>query len=302
MNTDFIHVTKLSDIAVGLNIEGYEPSQYLPPGCKWYNIIQVIDEPLDGITFDYVMQKVKKYNYEFIEQAIGINIDDLLNKIVTFIEKIKPYHKNLLVHVHQYTGTTMLHKAIEDRTGIKAILDVTNFYDNPIDYAKDYPDIDGLISLSQCAGFNVPAGSWIIPTSFMVFDVVHNIIYTKKLSAKNDADKYFTPDQTGNILMVNDLWNPMIVDKSKLLSNPDSDDDSEVDIKNTILLFDEKCKHVYDVILQNLDYDKNRITRYLNLMKHNLVMKKNCVAHLVCALFMDDMIDDSTIIKIMKNQ
>ncbi|AYV78387.1 MAG: hypothetical protein Edafosvirus11_22 [Edafosvirus sp.] len=204
-----LELKSLNTIAVGLNIEGHRPTLTLPKKCKWYNIIQVIDEPLAGINFDHIMKSVNDNKYNLIEKAIGIDIDNFVSQLVEVITKIAKNHINPLVHVHQYTGTTILNQILESKTGIKTILDTTNFFETPISYEEKYPNIDALISISQCAGFGLKAGTWIIPTSFMEFDVKNNIIDTKKIFAENNIKKYVHFDYIeGNILVVNDLWNP----------------------------------------------------------------------------------------------
>lgn len=204
-----IKLMDLNKIAVGLNIEGYRPTLTLPDGCTWYNLIQVIDEPLKGNNFDDVMKIVNEKKLEYIEQAVSIDIGNFIEQLKGIINKIKHKHKNLLVHIHQYTGTTILNKTLESATGVKTILDTTNFFETPINYKKEYPDIDGLISISQCAGFGLPAGSWIIPTGFMEFDVKKNTIYTKTREVDDHISKYVDFEfSKGIILMVNDLWNP----------------------------------------------------------------------------------------------
>lgn len=101
------------------------------------------------------MKIVKDNKYQYIEQAVGIDMNIFVDQLTTLINKIKVNHSNLLVNVHQYTGTT--------------ILDTTNFFETPINYKQNYPNIDGLISISQCAGFGLKSGTWIIPTGFMTF-------------------------------------------------------------------------------------------------------------------------------------
>ncbi len=206
-----IKLSELSSIALGLNIEGCRPTLSLPDGCKWYNLIQVIDTPLAGTTFDKVMASVKNNNYSLIEQAVNIDIDKFIDQLSNLVKEISVHHKNLLVHVHQYTGTTILDRLIYEKTGIKTILDTTNFFETPTNYAKDYPDIDGLVSISQCAGFGLKEGSWIVPDNFFEFNVHTNKIYDKALPSKasNDVQKFIKFEhEIGNILVVNDLWNP----------------------------------------------------------------------------------------------
>lgn len=231
----YLNLKDLGSIAAGLNIEGYRPTLYLPNNCKWYNIVQAIDEPLNGMTFDDVMTKVKENNYPFIEQAVGIDIDIFVDQIVSFVESIAKHHKNVLVNVHQFTGTTILDKVIEAKTGIKTILDKTHFYEHPVIYSEDYPQIDALISISQCAGLGAKAGEWILPTEFMEFDVKNNIVYTTTRNVDNCAEPFINfPFVRGNILMVNDLWNPQIK--------------SSIDPQDGILLFDTLDTKVYEFV------------------------------------------------------
>ena len=252
----YLNLTDLPKVAVGLNIEGYRPTFYLPDNCKWYNIVQAIDEPpyeklrigatgnalasqepLNGMNFDDVMAEVKKNDYPFIEQAVGINISEFIDQVVTFVQDVARNHLKVLVHVHQFMGTTKLADVIQEKTGIKSILDKTHFYDYPTIYSEDYPNTDALISISQCAGIGIKAGQWIVPTSFTEFDVKNNIIYTNKREVKNYAEPYVKfPYVKGNILMVNDLWNPRV------------NNFTQVDPQEGILLFDQADTRVFEFV------------------------------------------------------
>jgi hypothetical protein len=211
----FIKVSEIGKIAIGLNIEGCRPTYSLPSGCDWYNIILAVDEPMRGNTFDDVMKKVNTNKYQYIEQAIeNFDVEKYINQMVTMIQRIKEsndYNK-ILIHVHQYTGTTILDKTLEEKTGIKTILDTTNFFESPINYSKQFPDIDCLISISQCASVNFEcrAGTLIVSDGFLNFDVGKNTIDTNKLFATNFVTKYLDGInyKIGTILVVNDLWNP----------------------------------------------------------------------------------------------
>ena len=103
-------------------------------------------------------------------------------------------------------------KTLEEKTKIKTILDTTNFFETPTDYSKNHPDIDCLISISQCASVNMDcrAGTLIIADNFLDWDVVKNTININKYSATNLIARYMDsiPYVTGTILVVNDLWNP----------------------------------------------------------------------------------------------
>src|SRR4029078_3680381 len=111
----------------------------------------------------------------YIEGAIeGFDVDNYIEQMQTVITRIKENndYKNMLVHVHQYTGTTKLAETIQERTNVKTILDTTNFFETPVDYATTYPDIDCLISISQCASMSLEckAGTLLVADRFMEFD------------------------------------------------------------------------------------------------------------------------------------
>lgn len=211
----FIKVKDIGKMAIGLNIEGCRPTYSLPGLCDWYNIILAVDEPMAGITFDHVMKKVNTNKLQYIEQAIdNFDVDEYIKQMVTIITRIKESnnYKKILVHVHQYTGTTILDRTLEEKTGIKTILDTTNFFETPTDYSKNYPNIDCLISISQCASVNIDckAGTLIVSDGFINFDVKKNTIDTNKYFATNFIIKYLDgiDYKIGTILVVNDLWNP----------------------------------------------------------------------------------------------
>lgn len=270
ISSGYINICNLDQIAIGLNIEGYRPTLTLPKNCKWYNIVQAIDEPLKGTNFNDVMKIVKDNHYEYIEQAVDININNFICKLVNLINKISTNHKNVLVHVHQYVGTTILNKTLEKETGIKTILDTTNFYENPIDYQKVYPDIDALISISQCAGFGVKAGTWIVPTGFMDFDVVNNVILTKKILTENHITDFIKFDyMEGNILVVNDLWNPNIEQQQEGVLLLDDEGGKVLDfVKENTAIFDEShdWHHAIKVAYNSTKILNNKYVLYLALL------------------------------------
>jgi uncharacterized protein len=268
-NSGYLNLLDIPSIAVGLNIEGYRPTLCLPQNCQWYNIVQVIDEPLSGLTFNTVMNTVKQNNYQFIEQAVGINIDIFLEQLITFINNIAKQHKHILIHVHQYTGSTKLADVIQQKTSIKTILDKTHFYEHPVIYTDLYPTIDALISISQCAGFGINAGQWIIPSAFMEFDVLNNIIYTKKTIVNNNAADYFPYDYiTGNILMVNDLWNPDLKNDDGILLFDELDTRVLEFVKKETQIFDEShnWKHALCVARNATRILNNKHVLYLALL------------------------------------
>jgi len=266
----FLPLQQLNTIALGLNIEGPRPTQYLPNHCKWYNLIQVIDEPLIGITFDMIMKKVANHRFKFIEQAIdNFNIQKFITQLTNIINKIKGDHNKILVHVHQYTGTTQLHQELAKNTGLSVILDDTNFYEQPVRYNEKYSDIDALVSISQCAGFGLPAGSFIVPSSFMEFDVVNNIIYTNKLIVNNDIKKYLDFEfHEGNILFVNDLWSPDLKTVDGILLIDESDDQVLGFVKEHTREFDSShdWKHAVKVSYNSTRILNNKSVLYLSLL------------------------------------
>jgi HD superfamily phosphodiesterase len=212
----YLKVEDLGQIAAGLNIEGDHPRYYLPPYCKWYNLIMAIDAPLKGDNFDDVMDRVNKNKYDLIEKAVDIDVEQFIDQLVDIINKMKKDHNNLLVHVHQYDGTTVLHKILENKTGVKCITDITNYNEYPTNYRVDYPQIDGLFSISQCAGLGADAGAWIIPDKFMYYYVNDEYITTQPHVdysyvdfSYSDIKKYIDFEYIeGTILIVDGLWNP----------------------------------------------------------------------------------------------
>jgi uncharacterized protein len=290
----YYQLTDLNRLAIGLNIEGYRPTLNLPDNCKWYNLIQVIDEPLKGINFDDIMKKVNDNKYEYIEQAIDINISDFIDKLSKLICDISTDHKNILVHIHQFENTTILHKTLNEKinnsnrgvsetnnnrlnqvslqrkiSNIKFITDKTHYFEHPVNYKTDYPNIDALISISQCAGFGLKAGSWIVPTGFMDFDVKNNIIFTNIKYAPNNIEKFIEFEYSkGNILVVNDLWNPdlKIQDGVLLL---DKDDGKVLEfVKENTKIFDEShnWQHAVKVAYNSTKILNNKHVLYLALL------------------------------------
>lgn len=204
----------LARLGNGLNIEGCRPVRYLPNGCTWWNIIQVIDNPYRNITFDNVLDITKKCGYDYLEQAVGINVEELINTYSDLIEKGKSIYTNVLVHIHQYEGTTQLHERLAQRCGVTVITDVTNFYEHPTDYKRLYPDTDLLISISQCAGIGeIEPGMFIIPDQYIEYDLSTNKITEVFGSECNHiltdnawGNSFFR----GNMIVVDHLWNPEI--------------------------------------------------------------------------------------------
>lgn len=129
-----------------------------------------------GITFDDVMKKVNTNKLQYIEQSIdNFDVDEYIKQMVTIITSIKECgnYKKILVHFHQYTGTTILNRTLEEKTGINTILDTTNLFETPTDYSLNYSNIDCLISILQCASVNIDckASTLIVEDGFINFDV-----------------------------------------------------------------------------------------------------------------------------------
>jgi uncharacterized protein len=268
----YYRLLDLDKLAVGLNIEGYRPAENLAKSCKWFNIVQVIDEPISGVTFDDIMIKVKKNNYEYIEQAIGLDIPKFINQLTQIICDIKKDHKNVLVHVHQFENSTILSKTLHEKIkDIKIIIDKTHYYEHPVNYKIDYPNIDALISISQCAGFGLKAGTWIIPNSFMNFDVKNNIIYTdlKYVGINNHVEKYIKFDYIkGNILVVDDLWNPNLKMQDGVLLLDKHDIEVLSFVKENTKIFDDShnWQHAIKVAYNATKILNNKFVLYLALL------------------------------------
>ena len=170
-------IKDLSNVAAGLNIEGCRPFQNLPKGCKWYNLVVAVDEPLASFTFDDLMAVKQKEGHDLIETAAGMDRETFLHQVLTLAYHLAQDHSKFLVHVHQYEGSTALMHILREH-GFCTISDGTNFYDNPTNYAKDFPEVDGILSLSQCAGLGAGAGTWILPSAYHPFDIHASVIST----------------------------------------------------------------------------------------------------------------------------
>ena len=273
----YLPLAKLKNIAIGLNIEGTRPTETLPANADWYNIILAVDEPIKNITFNDLMEKVRMNNYKYIEQAIdSFCVDTYIQQMTQIINSIKNTGKysNILVHVHQYTGTTILSQTLEINTGIKTILDTTNFFDTPVNYSKEYPHTDCLISISQCASVSTDckAGTLIVGNKFMNWDVSNNLIYTQGYYSNNKIKPHLKdiPYVEGNILVVNDLWNPtaqQINEEGVLLI--DSDDAKVLEfVKSNTKIFDEShdWTHAVAVAYNSTKILNNKHVLYLSLV------------------------------------
>jgi uncharacterized protein len=303
---NIISTMDLPKIAVGLNIEGCRPTKHLPRDCKWYNIVQAIDEPLKGDTFDMVMRRVRDNNYSLIEEAVGINIDTFIEQLCVFVRNVASHHKKVLIHIHQYTGTTKLAEILTKRTAIETILDKTNYYESPVIYSEKYPNIDALISISQCAGIResltcgaglgIRAGQWIIPDSFMKFDVHNNIIYTTPELYSNDAHKFFPFEHVrGNILVVDDLWNPDISKPDNILLLDKLDSMVLEFVIDATKIFDDShnWQHAVNVAKNALLIRDSKATLYLALL-HDVCDHKysNAIARSVLSDFIKTTLPD----------
>lgn len=159
----FIRQSGLSQIARGINItEGYQPYRYLPEGCKWYDLVQVVD---------YFNDKLVE---QFLERSIAI------------IKNIKKDHTNLFVLCHYHTG---VEKILQEKTGVKCFSSFSSS-NLPVDYSK----IDGFISICRCTGLDCKPGKWIVPKYYLPFDVEEKIIYNEPQYTINHIKKYLPPD------------------------------------------------------------------------------------------------------------
>lgn len=272
----YLNLNDLHKIAHGLNIEGYRPATHLPPKCKWYNVVQVIDNPLEGHTWNQIMEIVNANKYELIEESIGLDCSEFLSQLTTFINLVKSKHSKILIHVHQYSGTTVLNQLIQDHTGVLTILDKTNFYNDPVIYSEMYPDIDALVSISQCAGFGLEPGTFIIPNQWMEFDVENNIIFTTPVKNyhNNALDLFPFEHRVGALLMVNDLWNPPITQtthehtQSSGVLMLDAIDRKVFDFCRTTMNFDKShdWHHAIDVAYDSTKIRNTKKTLYLALL------------------------------------
>lgn len=261
-------IKNLSEIACGINIEGCRPQNFLPDNCKWFNIIQVIDTPLTGNTFDFIMEEMYYLNCKTIEEAAGIEVKSFINDIVTLVNNIKKDYSKLLIHVHQDKNTTCLHYILSKILNMTILVDDGNFFCNPIDYGKLYPDTDAILSISQCAGLGKKTGCYIIPSGFMEFDVDNNIIFTDKKYMDMEIEKYISFDYAiGSILYVTKIWNPININEDILLI--DNQDKMVLDfVKCNTLMFDEShdWHHAISVAKIATRILNNKQVLYLSLL------------------------------------
>ena len=270
-----ITVKKIGDIALGLNIEGCRPINFLSEYCKWFNIIQVIDTPLTGNFLMDIIEELHFFNYSTVEETAGIDIVVFMNNIVKLVKNIKKDYPNLLVHVHQKKENTKLNILLSNLLQTKIIMDDINFYLTPVDYEKFYPDIDAVLSISQCSGFNLSTGCYIVPDSFMEFDTHDNIIYTEKIIHHTEIIKYIDFDyKIGSILFVKEQWIPYELNDDILLL-----DDKDIMVLNFVKqkteTFDEKndWHHSINVAKNATKILNNKYVLYLALL-HNVCNHK----------------------------
>lgn len=239
-------VKGLGNLALGLNIEGDRPARYLPRGCAWYNFIVAVDAPLRGVTFDEVMCNKATLGCDLIEEAAGIDPRTYVDDVVSIVNAVQRRHSRLLVHIHQFVGTTTLDSIVRDRCpGLhEVITDVTHFFAHPVNYAKDYPDVDAVLSLSQCAALSeeLKVGQWWTPTEVHAFDPDTSVVClgpahhpattttTTRTQCNPRVDELWAHGgrmagrvAKGALLMVDDLWNPTPEDMKRDVLVLDSD-------------------------------------------------------------------------------
>ena len=215
------HIYQFAD---ALNIEAGFPYKDLisvNPNGIWVNAVIVLDRPIiDNILFDDVLKKVEVNNFELLENAI----DDLNEKYmfahflliaVYYIELMPKSH--IVIHFHQ---DIFFKKIISLFDGmLKNILQQINIeYDMvhleykmdtpiyPTTTEKYKPDIDVVLSFSQCAGLNPKylAGDILVPDTFISFEIdSHTIRADQTYKSKNHLLE--TMD-----LMVNKNYNKLI--------------------------------------------------------------------------------------------
>ena len=260
-------IKNLHEIACGVNIEGCRPKIFLSDDCKWFNIIQVIDTPLTGNKFDFIMEEMYYLNCNTIEEAANIDIKIYIKNIISLVNNIKKDYPKLLIHIHQDKNATKLNYILSKVLNETIIMDDKNFFCNPIDYEKIYPDIDALLSISQCSGLGKPTGCYIIPNGFMEFDIHNNIIFTEKKHMELNIEKYIDFDYAiDTILYVNEIWNPHIYDDILLLDNRDK---IVLDfVKNHTKIFDDShdWHHAISVAKIATKMLNNKYVLYLALL------------------------------------
>ena len=323
----YLHLRNINTVARGLNIEGNRPLSYLPSQCKWFNILQVVDTPITCNNLDTsadisanvsvntsadtgingnsniedIIHKSQSEGFDYIEEIVGINVEDLVTKLSKLILNISKDFSNPLVHVHQYTGTTKLAETLQRNTGIKAILDLENYYNTPVNYVDEYPNIDCLISISQCAGFVDPPGTFIVPTGYIEYDIDYNVIYNTTLPLNTtecntislpytteckdinkcgntgcsyltkygDIRKYIDFEYVeGNILVVNDLWHPSKLSCDGVLLLDEQDIKVLDFVKKNTTMFDESHNwiHAIRVAYNSTKILNNKHVLYLALL------------------------------------
>jgi uncharacterized protein len=263
----YTSLTDLGSLAKGVNIHGCRPYQFLPEGCKWYNIVQVMYDEL-------VPENIPEEETEddMIERSAGIDIDQLLEQLTAIIKNIKKDHDKLLVHVHQYPGTTILHELLKQRTGVKCILDEGDFVQHPTNYRDEYPEIDGLISLEICVGIGCSPGNWIVPKYYLPFSSRHRIIYNEPQYAINHIKKYLPPDfeyLSCPILWMDNNCDPddIIQGKNYLILDKEAIGVLEF-VKENTKIFDEThdWRHAVSVAINSTQILDTRDVLYLALL------------------------------------
>jgi hypothetical protein len=199
--TTTLPVTKLHQLAGGLNIEGGDPGRDLRrTGAHkiWVNLVVVLDRPLiDHQVFDEI---AATNPYPLLENAIPeLNEAKFFVAALTIIgyylahghEMVgRPRDQRLRVRIHVHQDVTCqplisLLKAYVSDLMANFKFELSRF---ELDYRSDqkwysasphtYESTDLLISLSQCAGLDpkLEPGSLIVPTEFIPFDLVNGHI------------------------------------------------------------------------------------------------------------------------------
>lgn len=253
----------LHKLAVGLNIEGGHAAATCSSTQTYSGIWLVLDVPMgvlgdagefipdSAITFDDVLRRrdqIYRTTGAFpalLEQTVGLDTCALVEQLALFIAIVvrEGGHRSPLVHLHQYRAWTKLDvfikeywrvtKGFEDMAvaSITFITDGTNFFEHPVDYAREYGDNDAIIAIGQIAGFGRQyVGTWVIPTELAVFDAETCTVQLpfKLFPRENKALKLVLDGHldhlgvsSGPLLVVNGLWNPS-ADRSRVVNVRDT--------------------------------------------------------------------------------
>lgn len=297
-----------TDLNFCLNIEGCRPYSKLPQNCSWFNIALVLDSPIYGHSFNEILEKSKE---SLIEGAIdNFSTERYLDQLTCLIFKIKnsEKYKNILIHVHQYSGATNLHHILTNRTGILAVTDITNYYECSIDYTNS--KFDCLISLSLCASVSKEylPGSFVVPKNYYYFDVNHKIVSLIPSVFSNEIEDYLDEItyQECDMLVVDDLWNPIEDFEEEGVLLLDERDLSVLEfVKESTKIFDSShnWEHAVKVAYNSTKILNNKFVLYLALL-HDVCDHKypNSIPRSELSKFINEKLQEYSVIDSMIEQ